>query len=66
MKKSVFTDFPAVWGWVYGVPTAIGLLLLTLSSGAASGFGALLIFGVIGSFVLISVLEVLMNILMNR
>ena len=61
----IFTDNPEVWCWVYGVPTVIGLLLLTLSD-AASGFGALLIFGVIGSFVLISVLEALMNVLMNR
>lgn len=54
---SVFTDNLDIWGWVYGIPTVIGLLLLTFCSGAGFTFGALLIFGVVGSFVVISVIE---------
>lgn len=63
MKKrkidSVFTNNSDIWIPVYGIPTALGLLMLFDST--TQGFGALLIGGVIGSFLCISAIEAFSN-----
>lgn len=59
--KSVFDDDGMkIWRWVYGIPCAIGLVLLLLvPNPAAKYLGALLIAGVFGSWFIISTIEML-------
>ena len=65
-QDSVFSkENSDIWGWVYGVPTIVGILfiLVGLARGndAGIGFGGFLIVSVIGSFLVISFCEWLNN-----
>ena len=56
-KDSVFRE-THIWAWVYGAPFVIGLLLILMgTTPVAQGLGGLLIVGVFGSFLTISMIE---------
>lgn len=59
-NRSVFEETD-VWGWVYGVPVALGIALLLFGGDDARGFGGFLLVGVLGSFLLISLIETFHN-----
>lgn len=66
MKHPSVFDERDIWGWVYGVPGGLGIMFLIFGGADAKGWGALLLFGVVGSFVLISLCEAFHNWLDRR
>ena len=57
-RDSVFSkDNSHIWGTVYGIPATIGALLIIFGGDGAKAFGFLLIAGVVGSWVMISGIE---------
>jgi hypothetical protein len=65
-NQSVFTGNGHIWGWVYGVPSVLGTVLLMFGGETARGFGGLCLVGVAGSFILISAIEAFHNWLLRR